>query len=140
RVVLAVDARRAGAGWEVVTAGGTRATGIDVVAWCREGVRRGAGEILLTSIDRDGTRDGYDLPLIEAVARAVDVPVIASGGAGRLSHLVAALRAGAGAVLAASIFHEREVSIPAVKRAVQRAGLPVQGAGADWTEALAFDA
>ncbi|MEA2128293.1 MAG: imidazole glycerol-phosphate synthase subunit HisF, partial [Solirubrobacteraceae bacterium] len=91
--------------WEVYVAGGRSATGRDVVEWAREGVRRGAGEILLTSMDRDGTNDGYDLELTRAVAQAVGVPVIASGGAGTLEHLAAALHAGADAALAASIFH-----------------------------------
>jgi len=141
-VVLAVDARRAGPGWEVVTVAGSRATGIDAVAWCVEGVRRGAGEILLTSIDRDGTRGGYDLDLIRAVAGAVNVPVIASGGAGGIAHLVDALLAGADAVLAASMFHEGQVSIPEVKRELRRAGLPVRSGdvGEDWIDDLHFDA
>src|SRR5690606_15228496 len=94
-------------------------------AWCVEAARRGAGEILLTSIDRDGTRDGYDLPLIRAVAGAAGVPVIASGGAGRVEHLVEALRAGAAAVLAASVFHDGEISLPEAREALRRAGLPV---------------
>jgi len=91
--------------WEVFVAGGRTPTGLDVVEWARDGARRGAGEILLTSMDRDGTNDGYDLELTRAVAGAVAVPVIASGGAGTLEHLAAALRAGADAALAASIFH-----------------------------------
>ena len=106
-VVLAIDAkaRADGAGWEVYVAGGRTPTGRDAVAWAREGTQRGAGEILLTSMDRDGTNAGYDLPLTRAVADATGVPVIASGGAGQLDHLVEALRAGADAVLCASIFH-----------------------------------
>src|SRR6185369_10269835 len=91
--------------WEAYVAGGRTPTGRDAVEWIREAVERGAGEILLTSMDRDGTNDGYDLPLTSAVAGAVDVPVIASGGAGELDHLVDALKAGADAVLCASIFH-----------------------------------
>src|SRR6185437_9953800 len=97
-VVLAIDAKRSQGGFEVYVAGGRRATGRDAVAWAREGVRRGAGEILLTSMDRDGTQDGYDLPLTRAVSEAVEVPVIASGGAGELEHLLQALQAGADAV------------------------------------------
>ncbi len=113
-VVLAVDAKSVadpasiGNGdrhWEAYLAGGRTPTGRDVIDWIREAVERGAGEILLTSIDRDGTSDGYDLPLTHAVSEAVSVPVIASGGAGELEHLVEALRAGADAVLCASIFH-----------------------------------
>src|ERR1700712_5627750 len=100
-VVLAIDAKRAGEGWEVFVAGGRTPTGRDAVAWAVEGVERGAGEILLTSMDRDGTQDGYDLDLLGAISGAVDVPVIASGGAGEPSHLVDGLRAGAGAGLCA---------------------------------------
>jgi cyclase len=134
-VVLSIDAKhhaRRGAkgaeGWEVVTHGGRRPTGRDALAWVREGVERGAGEVLLTSIDRDGTRDGYDLELIAAVASAVSVPVIASGGAGRAEHLVAALAAGAAAVLAASIFHQAHCSIGEVKRTIAAAGFAVRPA------------
>src|SRR5205809_7362473 len=106
-VVLAIDARGRGGGtWEVVVAGGRQPTGRDAVEWAREGVERGAGEILLTSMDRDGTSDGYDLELTRAVADAVRVPVIASGGAGELDHLAAAITdGGADAVLCASMFH-----------------------------------
>src|SRR5580704_3297362 len=106
-VVLAIDARAqpGGAGWHAYVAGGRTRSGRDAVDWAREAVERGAGEILLTSMDRDGTNDGYDLPLTTAVAQAVSVPVIASGGAGELSHLVSAAQAGADAVLCASIFH-----------------------------------
>jgi cyclase len=106
-VVLAIDAkaRPEGDGWSVKVTGGRTATGTDAVAWAREGVERGAGEILLTSIDRDGTNDGYDLELLRAVTAAVNVPVIASGGAGTLEHLAQALETGADAALAASIFH-----------------------------------
>jgi cyclase len=126
-VVLAVDARKSpGEGWEVFVAGGRTATGVDVVSWVREGVERGAGEILLTSMDRDGTKDGYDLELTAAVAEAVSVPVIASGGAGELSHLVDALQAGADAALAASIFHYREYSIADAHEAIAAAGIPVR--------------
>ncbi len=131
-VVIAVDARRRDpsdpvAGWEVLTHGGRTTTGLDAVAWCREAVRRGAGEVLLTSMDRDGTRDGFDLELLAAVTDAVDVPVIASGGAGSVAHLVEAVRTGgAAAVLAASLFHFGELRIVDVKRALAAAGLPAR--------------
>jgi cyclase len=131
-VVLAIDARRrAGAddpgdGWEVVVAGGRAATGRDAVAWAREGAERGAGEILLTSMDRDGTRDGYDLELTGTVARAVGVPVIASGGVGGVEHLVDGMRAGADAVLAASIFHFGEVSVADARAHLAAAGVPMR--------------
>src|SRR5437763_15900224 len=105
-VVLAIDAKARGdSRWEAYVAGGRTPTGRDAVAWAREGVERGAGEILLTSMDRDGTSEGYDLELTSAIAEAVGVPVIASGGAGEPQHLVAAVDAGADAVLCASIFH-----------------------------------
>ncbi len=125
--VLALDAAKNEAGvYEVVVKSGRERTGIDAVAWAREAVDRGAGEILLTSFDKDGTRSGYDLPLIEAVARAVRVPVIASGGAATAEHLWEALRAGADAVLAASIFHDDEHTPDAVKRELQRLGAEVR--------------
>ncbi len=110
----------------MVTRGGRHATGLDALAWIREGVERGAGEILLTSIDRDGTQGGYDLELIEEVAAAVPVPVIASGGAGEAAHLVKALAAGAAAVLAASIFHQGTYTVGDVKREIAVAGFPVR--------------
>ncbi len=126
-VVTAIDARRSGAGWEVFTHGGRRPTGKDAVAWAREAEKRGAGEILLTSMDRDGTQDGYDLELTRAVSRAVSIPVIASGGAGRLEHLLEALTAGeAHAVLAASIFHYRTFSIRQAKEFLRHRGIPVR--------------
>jgi cyclase len=127
-VVLAIDAkRRAGrAGWEVFVAGGRTPTGRDAVAWAREGVARGAGEILLTSMDRDGTQDGYDLALLRAVSEAVDVPVIASGGAGEPRHLVEGLGAGADAVLCASIFHYGRYRVGEVKAELAAAGVPVR--------------
>ncbi|MCP9491377.1 MAG: imidazole glycerol phosphate synthase subunit HisF [Solirubrobacteraceae bacterium MAG38_C4-C5] len=129
-VVLAIDAkRRAGARWEVHVAGGRTPTGLDAVAWAREGVERGAGEILLTSMDRDGTSDGYDLELTRTVSEAVGVPVIASGGAGTLDHLVEALEAGADAALAASIFHFGTYSIAEAKEALARAGIAVRAQG-----------
>jgi imidazole glycerol-phosphate synthase subunit HisF len=127
-VVLAIDAKaRTGAdGWEVYVAGGRTPTGRDAVAWAREGTRRGAGEILLTSMDRDGTNAGYDLALTRAVADATGVPVIASGGAGELDHLVEALRAGADAVLCASIFHYGRYTVGDVKERLAAAGVPVR--------------
>jgi imidazole glycerol-phosphate synthase subunit HisF len=127
-VVLAIDAkaRPEGEGWEVFVAGGRTPTGLDAVAWAREGVERGAGEILLTSMDRDGTEDGYDLGLTRAVSDAVRVPVIASGGAGRLEHLADALRAGADAALAASIFHYGQFTVGEAKDALAAAGIPVR--------------
>ncbi len=129
-VVLSVDARRRGVdqggGWEVVTQGGRRATGLDALEWIARGVELGAGEVLLTSIDSDGTQDGYDLELIAAAARAVEVPVIASGGAGRVEHLAAALAAGAAAVLAASIFHQGTHTVAGVKAALAAAGFPMR--------------
>jgi cyclase len=127
-VVLAIDAKRRanGDGWEVFLAGGRTPTGIEAVAWAREAVQRGAGEILLTSMDRDGTNDGYDLALTTAISEAVGVPVIASGGAGELSHLADALRCGADAALAASIFHFGRFSIAETKRYLAGAGIPVR--------------
>jgi cyclase len=128
-VVVAVDARRteaAESGWEVYTHGGRNATGIDAVEWCARAQALGAGEILLTSMDRDGTRDGYDLPLLNAVAAEVRIPVIASGGAGALEHLDAALSAGAHAVLAASIFHFGEFTLAEARRYLAARGHPVR--------------
>jgi imidazole glycerol-phosphate synthase subunit HisF len=125
-VVLAIDAKRDGEGWEAYVAGGRTPTGRDAVAWAREGVERGAGEILLTSMDRDGTNAGYDLPLTRAVADAVAVPVIASGGAGRLEHLIDALEAGADAVLCASILHYGQHTVPEIKAALARDGVAVR--------------
>jgi cyclase len=126
-VVLAIDAkRRAQGGWEAFQAGGRTATGRDAVAWAREATERGAGEILLTSMDRDGTNEGYDLDLTGAVSRAVGVPVIASGGAGELEHLSQALEAGADAVLCASILHYGVHTVPEIKRHLQAAGVPVR--------------
>ncbi len=127
-VVLAIDAKaRGGApGWDAFVAGGRTATGRDAVAWAEEGAARGAGEILLTSMDRDGTSAGYDLALTAAVAQAVAVPVIASGGAGGVDDLVAALGAGADAVLCASILHYGALTVGEIKRALAGAGLPVR--------------
>jgi len=128
-VVLAIDARRRadGSGYEVVVNGGRTATGLDAVAWAREGVERGAGEILLTSMDRDGTEDGYELELTRLVAEAVSVPVIASGGAGNPDHLVEAIATGrADAVLCASIFHYGQYTVGDAKRRMREAGVPVR--------------
>ena len=128
-VVLAIDAKRkdGGSGWEVFTYGGRKGTGIDVVEWAARGVQLGAGEILLTSMDRDGAKSGYDTALLKAVSSAVSVPVIASGGAGSAGHLVEAVRdGGADAVLAASIFHFGEVTIAEAKQTMAAAGLPVR--------------
>jgi cyclase len=126
-VVLAIDAKqRTGEGWEAFLAGGRTATGRDAVAWAAEGAARGAGEILLTSMDRDGTNAGYDLALTAAVAEAVDVPVIASGGAGAVGDLRAALEAGADAVLCASILHYGAITVSEIKQSLADAGLPVR--------------
>ncbi len=126
-VVAAVDARSRGdGGWEVVIHGGRTPTGIDVVAWCVAVQRLGAGEILLTSMDRDGTKSGFDLELLGAVTGVVDVPVIASGGAGTGEHMAEAAEAGASAVLAASIFHFGELRVAEVKDAMAARGLPVR--------------
>lgn len=127
-IVVAVDARQVAPGrWEVYTHGGRCPTGKDVLEWVREAEALGAGEILLTSMDRDGTRDGYDIELTRAVARAVRIPVIASGGAGTLEHLRAVLKEGeADAALAASIFHYREYSIREAKEYLAREGVVVR--------------
>lgn len=133
-VVIAVDARRRtpdqpADGWELTIHGGRTETGIDVVAWCIEATGRGAGEILLTSMDRDGTGDGFDIELLRAVTDAVGVPVIASGGAGNADHMVEAARDGhASAVLAATIFHFGQLRIREVKAAMQAQGLPIRSA------------
>jgi cyclase len=112
--------------WQAFAAGGRTPTGRDAVAWAREGAERGAGEILLTSMDRDGTSSGYDLPLTRAVSEAVELPVIASGGAGELDHLVQALQAGADAVLCASIFHYDRHTVAEAKAHLAAAGIPVR--------------
>ncbi len=129
-IVAAIDAKEtAPEWWEVFTHGGRRATGIDAVSWAREVVARGAGEILLTSMDRDGARTGFDVALTRAVVDAVDVPVIASGGVGALSHLVDGIReGGADAVLAASIFHYGEFTIAQAKAAMAAAGIEIREA------------
>ncbi len=133
-VVLAIDAKadRGGGtdcGWEAFLAGGRTATGRDAVSWAAEGAARGAGEILLTSMDRDGTNAGYDLALTAAVVEAVDVPVIASGGAGGAADLRAALEAGADAVLCASILHYGALTVGEIKRSLAGAGLPIRAQG-----------
>jgi imidazole glycerol-phosphate synthase subunit HisF len=132
-VVLAIDAKRVvdaePARWEVFVAGGRTPVGRDAVEWAVEGVGRGAGEILLTSMDRDGTNDGYDLALTRAVADAVGVPVIASGGAGQLDHMVEALEAGADAALVASIFHYGQHTVGEAKDHLVAAGVPVRPRG-----------
>lgn len=128
-IVLAIDARRRadGSGWEVFTHGGRKPTGLDAVKWAVEGVGRGAGEILLTSMDADGTKNGYDLALTRAVSEAVGVPVIASGGAGTLQHMVEAVTEGkADAVLAASIFHFGEFTIGQAKAFMKERGVVVR--------------
>jgi imidazole glycerol-phosphate synthase subunit HisF len=126
-VVLAVDARRREGGWEVYVHGGRTPTGRDAVEWTREGATRGAGEILLTSMDRDGTQDGFDVPLTRAVAQAVRVPVVASGGCGTVEHMATVLQDGqASAALAASIFHFGQIRIPEAKARLQEMGVEVR--------------
>jgi imidazole glycerol-phosphate synthase subunit HisF len=126
-VVLACDAKRTSAGWEVVTRSGSTPSGLDAVAWCRRAAELGAGEILLTSIDADGTADGYDNTLLRSVTGAVDVPVIASGGAGRLEHFREAVESGgASAVLAASLFHDLKMTIGEVKDFLESSGIEVR--------------
>jgi cyclase len=127
-VVLAIDARtRPESGYEVVVEGGRRETGLEAVEWAREATERGAGEILLTSMDRDGTEEGYELELTRRVAEAVEVPVIASGGAGTLDHLVEAVeQGGADAVLCASIFHYGHYRVREAKNRMREAGIPVR--------------
>ena len=127
--VLALDAKRVDGRWEVFTHGGSKPTGKDAVEWAREAARLGAGEILLTSMDRDGTRAGYDLDLTRAVAAAANVPVIASGGAGKLADFADALEPGvADAALAASLFHERELTVRQVKSFLKERGIAVREA------------
>ncbi len=126
--VIAIDAaaRENGQGFEVVTLSGTRRTGIDAIEWAKEAEMRGAGEILLTSWDKDGTKSGYDLPLIAAISAAVRVPIIASGGAATPEHMVDAVKAGADAVLAASIFHYGEYTVASLKEVLKKMGLEVR--------------
>lgn len=135
-IVVAIDAKRrapgGGAGWEVYTHGGRRPTGLDAVAWARQMERYGAGELLLTSMDQDGTKDGYDLGLTAAISTSASIPVIASGGAGTLEHLYDGFMSGrADAVLAASIFHYRTWTIAQAKRYLHERGIPVRLATAD---------
>ncbi|GAA4625037.1 imidazole glycerol phosphate synthase subunit HisF [Actinoallomurus vinaceus] len=125
-IVLSVDARRSGDGFEVTTHGGRRGTGIDAVEWARRGEELGVGEILLNSMDADGTKNGFDLEMLRAVREVVGVPVIASGGAGALEHFAPAIDAGADAVLAASVFHFGELKIGEVKESIRQAGHPVR--------------
>jgi cyclase len=134
-IVVAIDAKRRseedaktrGAGWDVYSHGGRKNTGLDAVAWATEMARRGAGEILLTSMDRDGTKAGFDLALTRAVSDAVSVPVIASGGVGNLDHLADGVQiGGADAVLAASIFHYGEYTVEQAKRHMAARGIPVR--------------
>ncbi len=127
-IVVAIDARQSGPGrWEVFTHGGRKARGLDVVEWAREMARRGAGEILLTSMDRDGTKSGFDIALTRAVSEAVGVPVIASGGVGRLEHLAQGVEEGrADALLAASVFHFGEITIPEAKRFLAARGIEMR--------------
>ena len=128
-IVVAIDAKRRQdrSGWEVFLNGGRLATGIEAVAWAREVAEQGAGELLVTSMDRDGTKDGFDTDLLAAINDAVRIPVIASGGAGTLEHFAAAVTKGhADAVLAASVFHDGVYSIAQVKRAMANAGVPVR--------------
>lgn len=125
-VVLAIDAARIRGGWEVVSHSGTKRTGLDSVAWARDGARQGAGEILLTSWDRDGTRSGYDLELIRATRAATNVPIIASGGADSAAHMAEALEAGADAVLAASILHDAVTTVDTIKSELAATGLEVR--------------
>ena len=128
-IVLSLDARREAdqpSGFGVTTHGGRQSAGLDAIAWCREAVERGAGEILLNSMDRDGTTDGFDLEMIEAVRAVVDVPVIASGGAGTVEHFVDAARAGADAVLAASVFHYGTLTVAQIKEGLSGAGFEVR--------------
>jgi imidazole glycerol-phosphate synthase subunit HisF len=126
-IVVAIDAKRAGQGWEVFTHGGRRPTGLNAIEWARKMQSLGAGEILLTSMDKDGTRDGFDLALTRAVSDAVDVPVIASGGVGNLQHLVEGIEEGhADAVLAASVFHYGEYTVRQAKEYMSQHGIEVR--------------
>ncbi|MDI6751263.1 MAG: imidazole glycerol phosphate synthase subunit HisF [bacterium] len=125
-IVLAIDAKRDGEGWKVYTYGGRKLTGIDAIEWAKKGADLGAGEILLTSMDADGTKNGYDLALIKATTSAINIPVIASGGAGEMLHLYQAFLAGADASLAASIFHYGEYSIMEIKDYLRLRGISIR--------------
>lgn len=125
-IVCAIDAKFNGQFYEVYLHGGRTPTGADAILWAKKAYELGAGEILLTSMDRDGTKLGYDLELIQKVSQAVKIPVIASGGAGTMEHIYEALQKGAHAVLAASIFHFREISIPQLKNYLKEKGIPVR--------------
>ncbi|MEM9669681.1 MAG: imidazole glycerol phosphate synthase subunit HisF [Pseudomonadota bacterium] len=126
-VVVSIDARKTGSTWEIFTHGGRQATGINAIEFAQRAEERGAGEILLTSMDRDGTRDGYDVQLLKAVTQAVSIPVIASGGAGSVDDLAPAIsEGGANAVLAASIFHFGEATITDAKQALKNSNIPVR--------------
>jgi cyclase len=126
-VVVAIDARWHGDHWEVYTHGGRKATGRDALAWASEAQARGAGELLVTSMDKDGTRSGFDLPLLTALAEIVNIPIIASGGAGTIQHFVEAVQQGkADAVLAASLFHFRELRITEIKKAFLENRIPAR--------------
>jgi cyclase len=125
-IVVAIDARRSGDGWQVFTHGGRRGTGIDAVAWARQMEQHGAGELLLTSMDRDGTKQGFDLDLLRAVRATVRLPIVASGGVGNEAHFVDGARAGATGLLAASVFHYGEMRIADAKAALAVAGFPIR--------------
>jgi imidazole glycerol-phosphate synthase subunit HisF len=126
-IVAAIDARRTGSGWSVWTKGGSQETVLDAIAWAQEAVRRGAGELLITSMDADGTKEGYDLNLLRTISMCTSVPVIASGGAGTREHIRDAITIGkADAVLAASIFHYQQISIAAIKEFLQTNNIPVR--------------
>lgn len=126
-VVIAIDTRQRDGWYEVVVNGGRQPTGLDAIDWARQATKRGAGEILLTSMDADGTKNGFDLAVTRAVTEAVDVPVIASGGAGTIDHCIEVItKADASAILAASIFHRREISIADLKTSLDAAGIPVR--------------
>jgi imidazoleglycerol phosphate synthase cyclase subunit len=125
-VVIAIDAKRMRESWRAVVRSGSTSTPLDAIDWARQSTAGGAGEILLTSIDRDGTRAGYDLDLLRAITRCIEVPVIASGGADSVEHMVDAIEAGASAVLAASIFHERSMTVRQVKQSLAQRGVEVR--------------
>ena len=125
-IVVAIDAKREGNSWKVYTHGGRTRTDLDVIQWAQKCVQLGAGEILLTSMDKDGTKDGYDLELMEQVTKVVDVPVIASGGAGKKEHFVDVCKKGASAVLAASLFHFKQLEISDLKKYMKQNGIEVR--------------